>query len=94
MSFYPRNKYLSVAPVESTKSETTSGFVLPDDYQKQEETHTVVRLMKSSGDSTYYSSEWGNTLLLVPTNMLEKVKIGFETFWIVPESAVCGIVEE
>ena len=89
MEFRPKNKYLLVEQVEDKKpEEKTSGFILPDDYKKIE-THKVVRLVSASRDSAY-SSSVGN-LVLVPSNLVEEIRVMGSTYYVVPETAIYGV---
>lgn len=90
MHFRPKNKYLLVEKVEEKKPEgQTSGFILPDDYKKTEESHRVMKLLSASAGSPFIDSV--NNFILVPSNMIEEVKAFGKTYTLVPEAAVYGI---
>lgn len=90
MNFRPKNKYLLVEKVEEAKPESqTSGFILPDEY-KTKETYTGVKLL-AVPDASPFTQSIGK-LLLIPTNMLEEIKVFGEVFYIVPETAVYGVL--
>ena len=89
MDFRPKNKYLLVDPTEEKKPEAqTSGFILPDDYKKVE-THKAVRLIQASSESPYTGAI--GSMLLVPSNMIEQIKVFNTTLHVVPETAVYGV---
>jgi hypothetical protein len=89
MEFYPKNKYLLVEPVEDAKPENkTSGFILPEDYKKQE-THKVVRILRASPGSQYV--DLCNSLAVVPVNMIETITVLDRTLTVIPETAVYGV---
>ena len=88
MDFRPKNKYLLVDPAEEKKPEQNSGFILPDDYKKVE-THKAVRLLQASSESPYTGAV--GSMLLVPANMIEQVKVQNNTMYFVPETAVYGV---
>ena len=93
MYFYPRNKYLHVETEEQKAedgSTTTTGFILPSDYKRQDSPIKVVKLLSASKDSSYVSDE-GN-FLLVPTHNVETVEVEGKKISVVPEHAVYGVI--
>jgi hypothetical protein len=91
MEFYPKNKYLLVEPVEEKKAEEkSSAFLLPENYKKTE-THKLMRLLKAGGGSEYSTLGLRNKLILVPSQMVEEVKVMDKVMYLVPENAVCGV---
>ncbi len=94
MEFYPKNKYLLVEPVEEQKAEEkSSAFLLPEDYKKVE-SHKLMRLIKASGGSEYSTNGLKNKLILVPSQMVEEIKVMGKLMYLVPEHSVCGIFLE
>lgn len=90
MEFRPKNKYLLVQPVDETKPENkTSGFILPEDYKKVE-IHKLVKILSASGDSQYFGLK--NALAVIPANMMEQIKVTGEVYYVVPETAVYGVL--
>jgi len=89
MEFRPKNKYLLVEQVEDKKPESqTSGFILPDDYKKVE-THKLVRLLSVPSGSSYHDCL--GCLVVVPTNMVEEIKVHGRAYYVVPEQGVYGV---
>jgi len=83
----PRNNYVVVEPVEMAKSDKQErAFILPDEMQ-QVDPYTIVRV-KESANGSYVRG----TLLLVPTQILEKAQIGSQTAYFVTENYIIGIV--
>ena len=73
MQFLPKNKYLLVETAEEKKPEAqTSGFILPEDYKKVE-LHKTVKLLAAPEGSIYLNAI--NSMLVVPANMVEQVKV-------------------
>ena len=89
MDFFPKNKFLLVESVKDKKpEEKTSGFILPEDYKKQE-THKIVRILRASPGSQYV--DLCNSLAVVPVNMIETITVLDRTLTVIPETAVYGV---
>jgi len=84
----PRNRYLLVEEehVTVTKQEERS-FVLPTNYKEKEEPYKVMRVIEDSNGK--YSPE---SLILVPTNVLEEVEINKEKFYLVTDNYILATV--
>ena len=84
----PRNRYLLVEEehVTVTKQEQRS-FVLPTNYKEKEEPYKVMRVIEDS--NAKYPPE---SLILVPTNVLEQVDIDNEKFYLVTDNYILATV--
>jgi len=91
MHFYPRNKYLYVELLKEEKVEDNGiRFVLPDDYKRKDGPLQTVRLLKACEGSSYVNDE--QKLLVVPSHLIENLEMEGQTFNIVPENAVYGVM--
>jgi len=90
MMYYlsPRNKYLLVEQL-SVKAELQPqhAFVLPTDYKEKEKPYKVVRVIEDSTEK--YEPE---SLILVPTHMLEEVDLDGEKHYLIQENYVLATV--
>jgi hypothetical protein len=86
----PRNRYLLVEEKHVTinKQEERS-FVLPTDYKEKREPYKIMRVVEDA--SSNYTPE---TLILVPTNVLEEVEINEQKFYLVTDNYILAVVNE
>ena len=91
MNFTPVNNYLSVRTVEGNEAEE-SGILLPQDYRAAESPFAVVEVINCSGES---GTLWGTGLqLVVEAHMLRDIEHNGETFTVIKENHVIGILSE
>ncbi len=91
MNFTPVNNYLSVRTVEDTDTED-SGILLPQDYRAVESPFAVVEVINCSGEN---GTLWGAGLqLVVEAHMLRDIEHNGETFTVIKENHVIGILSE
>jgi len=91
MTFTPVNNYLYVNPIEDNEAEE-SGILLPQDYRSVENPHAVVEVLGCSGES---GTLWGKGLrLVVEAHMLKDIQHSGETFTVIKENHVIGILSE
>jgi len=89
MKFYPRNRYLLVEK-QLEKEEDNKGFILPDDYKRKDGPLQVVKLLNACEGSSYVNDE--GKLLVVPSHLVESLDMEGQTFYIIPENAVYGVM--
>lgn len=84
----PRNRYLLVEEehVTVTKQEEKA-YLLPTNYREKEPPYKVVRVIEDS--NAKYPPE---SLILVPTNVLEQVDINNEKFYLVTDNYILATV--
>lgn len=83
----PRNRYVLVEPVEQDKKEEEQrAFFIPTE-QQQEEAYKVVRVIEDSNSK--YEPE---SLVLVPTHLLEKVEISGQINYLITENYIIATV--
>ena len=91
MNFTPVNSYLSVWSLEDTDDDN-SGILLPQDYRSVENPFAVVEVVNCSGES---GTLWGTGLqLVVEAHMLRDIEHNGETFTVIKENHVIGILSE
>ena len=91
MTFTPVNNYLYVRTVENPDTEE-SGILLPQDYRAVENPFAVVEVVNCSGES---GTLWGPGLqLVVEAHMLRDIQHSGETFTVIKENHVIGILSE
>jgi co-chaperonin GroES (HSP10) len=91
MTLTPVNNYLVVQTVEDTEAED-SGILLPQDYRSVESPFAVVQVLNCSGES---GTLWGTGLqLVVEAHMLRDIQHNGETFTVIKENHVIGILSE
>ena len=91
MSFTPVNNYLSVRSVEDTDDDN-SAILLPQDYRAVDSPFAVVEVVNCSGES---GTLWGTGLqLVVEAHMLRDIQHNGETFTVIKENHVIGILSD
>ena len=91
MHFTPVNNYLSVRVVDDNEEEE-SAILLPQDYRAVESPFAVVEVVNCSGES---GTLWGAGLqLVVEAHMLRDIQHNGETFTVIKENHVIGILSE
>jgi len=97
MNFTPVNNYLYVRTVEDTDTEE-SGILLPQDYRAAESPFAVVEVVSqvyTSGPDAAESSCWTiGTQLVVEAHMLRDIQHNGETFTVIKENHVIGILSD
>jgi len=91
MNFTPVNNYLWVQAVEGNETED-SGILLPQDYRAVESPFAVVEVINCSGEN---GTLWGPGLqLVVEAHMLRDIQHNGETFTVIKENHVIGILSD
>tara|TARA_R110002020_G_scaffold53430_14_gene149570 strand:- start:170 stop:448 length:279 start_codon:yes stop_codon:yes gene_type:complete len=91
MTFTPVNNYLYVKTVEDNELED-SGILLPQDYRSVENPHAAVEVIACSGES---GTLWGTGMrLVVEAHMLKDIQHNGETFTVIKENHVIGILSD
>ena len=91
MNFTPVNSYLSVRSLEETDDDN-SGILLPQDYRAVDSPFAVVEVVNCSGES---GTLWGTGLrIVVEAHMLRDIQHNGETFTVIKENHVIGILSE
>jgi hypothetical protein len=85
----PKNRYLLVANRSVKVSLQERSFVLPTDYREKDEPYKVMRVIEDSNNK--YEPE---SLILVPTNVLEEIVIDKQKFYLVTDNYILATVTE
>jgi hypothetical protein len=84
----PRNKYLLVESTDvKVVEQPERAFLLPEDYKQKDKPHKVVRVIEDSTEQ--YEPE---SLILVPTHMLEEIELDGEKHYLIQENYVLATV--
>lgn len=83
----PKNRYVLVE--QRSEKATQRSFVLPTDYKEKLEPYKIVRVIEDSNNK--YMPE---TLIVVPTNVLEEVAIDNQKFYLVTDNYILATVSE
>ena len=90
MNFVPVNNYLYVRAVEDNEPEET-GILLPQDYRSVESPFAVVELRQAHTTSNNVLWAYGLNLV-VEAHMLRDIEHNGETFTVIKENHVIGIL--
>ena len=91
MTFTPVNNYLYVRPLDIPEADDP-GILLPQDYRAVTNPFRVVEIVNCSGDS---GTLWGRGLqVVVEAQMLKEIQHNGETFTVIKENHVIGILSE
>jgi len=92
MNLTPVNNYLTVRTVEDETEDTGITVLLPQDYRAVESPFAVVEVVNCSGEN---GTLWGAGLrLVVEAHMLRDIQHNGETFTVIKENHVIGILSE
>ena len=90
MTLTPVNNYLTVRTVEDNTED--SGILLPQDYRAVESPFAVVEVVSCSAEN---GTVWGTGLqIVVEAHMLRDIQHNGETFTVIKENYVIGILSE
>ena len=91
MTFTPVNNYLYVETVDTEETDDV-GILLPQNYRSVESPFAVVEVVNCSGES---GPLWGTGLqLVVDAHMLRDIQHNGETFTVIKENHVIGILSD
>ena len=92
MNFVPVNNYLYVRTVEDNETEDV-GILLPQDYRSVESPFAVVELRQAHTTSNNLLWAFG-LRLVVEAHMLRDIEHNGETFTVIKENHVIGILSD
>jgi len=87
MTFTPVNNHLYVKVIEDNQAEE-SGILLPQDYRPAERPFAAVRVLGASMEAAWVPG----TVLIVEAQMLRDIEHKGQTFTVVKENYVIGVV--
>jgi co-chaperonin GroES (HSP10) len=91
MIINPRNRHLLVIPQDEQEQEEDRAVLLPENYRTPQSPHAVVSVLSVAPDVSQLLMA-GDTLV-VERSMLKEVTFEGETFYLVLENYILGIVE-
>ena len=90
----PLNRMLLVEPLDNkVEEDQKSTFYLPEDVATSKE-FEIVSLLDAAKDSKFVDLLADSVELVVEGHMLRKVKVNNETFYLVLENHVLGILKQ
>ena len=92
MMLNPRNRHLLVVPQDTQEQEEDSAVLLPENYRKPQSPYVAVSVMAAAPDVSQLLIA-GDTLV-VERSMLKEVTFRGESFYLVLENYILGIVEQ
>ena len=91
MMLNPRNRHLLVVPQDEDEQEEERAVLLPDNYRKPQSPYATVSVLSVAPDVSQLLMA-GDTLV-VERSMLKEVTFEGETFYLVLENYILGLVE-
>ena len=91
MIINPRNRHLLVIPQDEQEQEEDRAVLLPENYRKPQSPYVAVSVLSVAPDVAQLLMA-GDTLM-VERSMLKEVTFEGETFYLVLENYILGIVE-
>ena len=91
--FKPVNRYIIVDVPEENPYETTSGILLPEDYNPTKEKHITVKVCDWAKDVRFAEFLTKNYDIIVDRNMIEEIIINNEKISMILDNYVMGIIK-
>ena len=91
MMLNPRNRHLLVIPQDEEEQDEERAVLLPENYRKPQSPYAAVSVLSVAPDVSQLLIA-GDTLM-VERSMLKEVTFKGETFYLVLENYILGIVE-
>jgi|TARA_R100000030_G_scaffold100043_2_gene92227 co-chaperonin GroES (HSP10) len=92
----PVNRHLTIVP-HVKKNETSSGVILPDDFEIEEDRYITATVMDVAADCssairTLRGSGSGNRVVVVDRSMIEEIVVRDKSYYTILENYVVGIL--
>ena len=94
MKLDPRNRFILVSEVESTKEEAQPTVLLPEGYSIKTSPYGVYKIQQMSEDCTKVSLEDVGKLVMVDDSMVETASLDQGDFLLVLENHIYGVLSE
>ena len=91
--FKPVNRYIIVDVPEENPHETTSGILLPEDYNPTKEKHITVKVRDWAKDVRFSAALTKNYEIIVDRKMIEEITINNEKISMILDNYVMGIIK-
>jgi|TARA_R100000234_G_C4985183_1_gene172880 co-chaperonin GroES (HSP10) len=88
----PRNRHLLVVPQEAQEEEQDRAVLLPENYRKPQSPYVAVSVLAVAPDVSQLLM--AGDVLMVERSMLKEVTFQGESFYLVLENYILGIVEQ
>ena len=93
MNFKPVNRYLLIEPIEiKPEKEKKVSVLLPEAYNPREDRFKLCRVVSIGPECT--RNVRPNSLAVVDNTMVEKIEVLGQTFFLILENHVVGVVDE
>ncbi len=92
MMLNPRNRHLLVVPQEAQEEEQDRAVLLPENYRKPQSPYVAVSVLAVAPDVSQLLM--AGDVLMVERSMLKEVTFQGESFYLVLENYILGIVEQ
>ena len=93
MKFKPVNRYLLVEPIEIKPEEKDkSKVLLPEIYKPENSRFKMCRVVSIGPECT--RNVVSNSLTIVENSMVEKIEVLDDTFYVILEAHVIGVIDE
>ncbi len=90
MKFKPCNRHLLILPLEETE-EDTSSILLPEEF-KPSPAFIAAKVLAQADDCKIINDLPPNTKVVCNNSMVEEVKIDEETYYLLLENYVMGLI--
>ena len=92
MGLDPRNRHLLVEPLpEKEEKKKETGVLLPDSYKPQQDPYVAAKVTELAPDCSINCEP--DNIIIVDRSMLNEMNFGDETFYLVLENYVLGVLE-
>ncbi len=91
MILEPRNRHLLVVPGDIHEEEEERAVLLPDNYRKPQSPYAAVSVLAVAPDVGQHIL--AGDMLMVERSMLKEVPFEGETFYLVLENYILGVIE-
>ena len=91
MNFKPCNRHLLIEPTIEEPSKDTASILVPEEYRPSPAFITA-KVLAQASDCKLISTLHPDTRVVCNNSMVEEVKIGEETYYLLLENYVMGLI--
>ncbi len=88
----PVNRYIQIDIIEAQREESSSGIVLPEDYNPTKERYVAATVVACASDVRFRDMLQRGDIVVVDRGMIEEIVINKAKFNVVQDNYVIGIV--
>ena len=92
MTFKPLNRHALLHPVEKVEKENESAILVPDDYVKVKSPYEAYLLVDVAHDCEKVGDNDVGQQVVVNNSMVEEIKVHGETYYLLLENYVYGVI--